>query len=291
MGSSEWRKTIASKVPPPLLAVYGSIRRRRDRNQRKRTFRQHLRLSDVFIVGHPKSGNTWLAYMLAILFHEDYEHRVTLANIAAYIPFIHGHDNAIANYPDLPNPRIFRNEWPVYPELYPKTIYVVRDPRAVLVSYYYHYQAVTADSRKTLQAFVEEYLTQGQIRNFDTQSARWDRQVFEWIERTKKDGRVMIVRYEDMVHDRRDILKRVVKHIGVPCSEEDIALVTARGSFEAMRSDEEQHGAESYPGEMGKRGSFIRRGKADGWVEEMPRDLIEKIDQKFSRTMEKAGYL
>ena len=31
------------------------------------SFRGAVRKSDVFLVGHPKSGNTWLAFMLAVL--------------------------------------------------------------------------------------------------------------------------------------------------------------------------------------------------------------------------------
>jgi hypothetical protein len=254
-------------------------------------FLTHLQPGDVFIVGHPKSGNTWLTYMLAILLFNDNELRITLKNIANYIPFIHGNDNAIASHSDLPVPRVFRNERPVYPELYPKTIYLIRDPRAVLVSYYYHYLAVTAGSQKSLQAFIEEYLERGFIRNLDTHSTRWDKQVLEWIKRAKRNKRIMIVKYEDMAHDRQRVLKKAVEFARIPCAEEDIALATARGSFEAMRADEEQHGAESYPGEIGQRDHFIRRGKAAGWREEMPPHLAKQIANEFAEAMNEAGYL
>jgi hypothetical protein len=101
----------------------------------------------------------------------------------------------------------------------------------------------------------------------------------------------MIVRYEDMVHDRRRVLKRVVEFAGIPCTEQDVALAVGRGSFEAMCADEEQHGAESYPGEIGQRGRFIRRGKAEGWLEEMPPNLVERIEYEFGQAMKEAGYL
>lgn len=291
MGRAEWLQGIISRVPPSVLTAYRSVKRRHELNRGKRLFQRHLRSSDVFIVGHPKSGNTWVTYMLATVLYKDYEHRLTLVNLKEFIPFIHGEDDKIAHFPKLPDPRIFRNEYPVYPELYPKTIYLVRDPRAVLVSYYHHYRTVTNDMKRTLRDFVEEYIVYGCIRNFDISIVRWDRQVLEWIRRANKDGCTMIVKYEDMAHDRQRVLKKAVEFIGIPCAEEDVALATARGSFAAMRADEEQHGAESYPGEIGTRGRFIRRGKADGWREEMPSDLGETIEDKFRGAMEKVGYL
>lgn len=290
MGLAEWRQAIASKIPA-TRSVYRLLQQRRYFHRCRQLFQQHLRFSDVFIVGHPKSGNTWLTYMLAILLYKDNHYHITLSNLAEYIPFIHGDDRAIASYSNLSEPRIFRNEQPVYPELYPKAIYVIRDPRAVLASYYHHYCTVTNDTKASLRGFVEDYLLHGHIKNFDTSVSRWDRQVLEWIGRSKENGRVIMIKYEDMVRDRKRVLKNVVAFADIPCTKEDIALAAARGGFETMRAVEEQYGAESYPGEIGQRGRFIRRGKAEGWLEEMPPNLVERIEYEFGQAMKEAGYL
>ena len=58
-----------------------------------------------------------------------------------------------------------------------------------------------------------------------------------------------------------------------------------------MRADEDQHGAESYPGKIGERGKFIRKGKVDGWKEEMTSDIVMRIDDELSSEMKKFGYL
>lgn len=256
----------------------------------KKAFIHHLRPSDVFIVGHPKSGNTWLAYMLAVITHRDFEHRVTLANLQQFIPAVHGNDAMISNFKQLPAPRIFRNEWPVYPRLYPKTIYLVRNPMAVLVSYFHHYRAVTGNDRLTLEGFVQEYLTHGCLREFEPKLARWDRQVLEWLDRSKSQ-RVMIVKYEEMVRDRRHVLEAVVDFVQIPCSTREVNLAVDRGSFEAMRLEEEQYGAESYPGEIRRRGKFIRQGRVDGWKEEMPLHLADQVREKFYKAMQAVGYI
>lgn len=58
-----------------------------------------------------------------------------------------------------------------------------------------------------------------------------------------------------------------------------------------MRRNEETHGAEAYWGEIGQRGRFIRRGKTDGWKQEMDGDLAEQIETEFAPAMKATGYL
>lgn len=266
----------------PLFYLY---RRRRDRI----SFKSHLRSSDVFLVGHPKSGNTWLAYMLATLIFKDTDNEIHLNNVGDYVPVIHGKDNRIGQYSHLPEPRVFRNEWTVYADLYPKSVYLVRDPRATLVSYYHMYRTISADANTTMEAFVKEYLSQGQIIRLEP-LVRWDRQVSAWMRRARHDGRVLIVKYEDMVRDRLGVLKRVLHFARIPCTKDDLELASARGEFHAMQKDEREHGAESYPGEIGQRGRFIRRGKVDSWKDEMTASLVEHIEKELGQTMKAIGY-
>src|SRR5256885_390189 len=128
-----------------------------------RYFRTHVRPTDAFVVGHPKSGNTWVAYMLAVVKEGgDPDDRINVSNVGGLIPTAHRFEqlhvirsrNLLRSYERLAEPRIFRNEQPVHPELYPRTVYLVRDPRSVLVSYFHHYTAEFDDPDMTLDKFV-----------------------------------------------------------------------------------------------------------------------------------------
>jgi hypothetical protein len=254
-------------------------------------FRRHLRPTDVFIVAHPKSGNTWLAYMLAILLWKDRDGHVNLGNQGNYVPHTHHNDVAIAQYPHLPDPRIFRNEGPRYQELYPKIMYLIRDPRAVLVSLYHMYEAIVGPRRPlTFQAFLDEYLIHGCIRSWEPWQIRWDRQVTTWLRRAERDTRIMIIRYEDMVRDRQAVLARAAKFAGIRYDAEDLAVAVARGSFQAMRTNEEQHGTEIYSPEAQKRARFIRRGTPDGWKDEIEPQVLARIEEALGPAMRLAGY-
>jgi hypothetical protein len=257
-------------------------------------FRIALRSTDVFLVGHPKSGNTWLAYLLAIASRGgDPEGRITVANLGGVVPTIHGKDLDLLKYRELPPPRIFRQEFPTFAELYPTTLYIVRDPRSVLVSYYHHY-VVTTGGELDLETFVARYLADGSILGWEP-LVRWDEQVRAWMERARGSDRVMIVRYEDMHSDRRSVLEAVTRFCRIPAPPHVVDRAVERSSFGAMRSEEEQRGAEAYLLEGGvayrdRPGRFYRKGRIDDWKNELPAPTVRAIEKEFRGVMEALGY-
>ena len=274
-----------------LYPVLDSWRTRFDRQRSRARFQRHLRPSDLFLVGHPKSGNTWLAYMLAVLRDRDLEDGITLANVTARVPAVHGAEARIAQHAALPEPRIFRNEWPVSPDLYPRSVYLVRDPRAALVSMFHMYRVLYPRDRIEMAEFVDEYLAHGCIRRWEPRLVRWDRQVEAWRARRERGARVLVVRFEDMVADRARALREAAAFAGIHASAPVFEHAVARGSFAAMRADEEAHGAAAYPGRKRERGRFIRRGEPDSWRDEMAPQLAARIERAFAPGMRALGYL
>ena len=269
---------------------------------REPRFVRSLRPTDAFLVGHPKSGNTWLAYMLAVLLSDDRDGTVNLYNVGDYVPFVHGRDETISAHDHLPDPRVFRNEYPRYPRRYPRTVYLVRDPRAVLVSFRHMYVTMFDDRDMTLSRFVDGYLTgAAPFDAWHRHLERWDRQVAAALRRAEEGDDILISRYEDFVENREAALRRVVEFIaaspeesvpaGTPMRDEGrLAHAVARGSFEAMRAVEERHGAEAYVSRARGRGRFIRRGRTDGWRDEMDARVAARIEAAFGRVMERVGY-
>ena len=253
-------------------------------------FRKLLRESDIFLVGHPKSGNTWLAFMLAVIVENDREERINIANVGDFVPTIHHRDLAIGRYSDRQSPRVFRTEAPNFPQAYPKTIYIVRDPRAALLSYYHHCVHDTGRNDWPIGDFVEEMLDAGCIKSLEPHLVRWDHQVESWLDRAKTQP-VQFVKYEELKLDCLGALHKLSDFIGVDRDENLLELAVDRGDFSRMRKDEENYGAESYPGEKGERGFFVRKGKVDSWKEEMPAEVTRRIETTFGPVMNKLGYV
>ena len=264
----------------------------------KHRFRTHLRPTDVFVVGHPKSGNTWLAYMLAVIKEAgDPDEQVNVANVGDVHPGRAPGRSAARHRlpPDPPvvrpprGPAVFRNEEPVCPELYPRTVYLVRDPRSVITSYFHHYQAEFDDSEMSLDRFVAAYLDDpstvvGPI-------ARWDRQVAEWTDRSHVQP-VMITRYEDLHEDAEGTLEEIATFCGIPAPRHAVGSARRRGGFEAMRKEEEEFGAEAEGFRLQeRRGNFYRRGEIGGWRDELSPEAERRSRTELGAVMQELGYL
>ena len=250
------------------------------------------RPSDVYLIGHPKSGNTLVAYMIALLQNPEKMDTVNLANLGAYVPTVHGRDWEVAAYGLLRDRRCFRNEWPVFPDLYPTVIYLIRDPRSVLVSYFHHYRRVRPRDESDLSAFVATYLRRGCIPSFEPRLERWDHQVSRWLDRARQQP-VSILRYEDIVADRSSAIRRLAKELGVSATDDLVDQITERTGFRAMQELEDRFGAESFTGagpRTGKNGRFVRQGAVARWTDELSAEDVSRILAQFGPVMANLGY-
>lgn len=273
---------LKTKIYYPLRDIYRQFKNRQ-------AFKGQLRPTDTFLVGHPKSGNTWITLMLGVLIEKNFKQRINLNNIGDFVPSFHNRDNQIERYKNFPDPRLFRNEAPLYPDLYPKTIYIVRDPRASYVSYYHHCVHVTGRTDWRMGDFLKEMMANGCIKSLEPFLIRWDHHVAEWLKRAEQQS-VFFVKYEEMKQDCYNVLRKAIEFIGLQCSEEDIRAALQRGEFKSMRKEEMAYGAAPYGGTKGEKGFFVRKGKIDGWKDELSTQEVEMIETEFSGVMSKFNY-
>ena len=94
---------------------------------------------DVFLVSYPRSGSTWLRFLIGNLAYPA--DPVNFLNVDSRIPDIYLlPDRVLRRYP---RPRILKSHEPFDPR-YSKIIYIVRDPRDLVVSLY-HYDLKRCD--------------------------------------------------------------------------------------------------------------------------------------------------
>jgi len=164
-------------------------------------------------------------------------------------------------------------------------ILIVRDPRDVACSYAPFFGTNLAGAVASMQIDRPAYPNPAQ------QSARqpwgsWSSHTLSWLDETVPFP-VHLVRYEDMRSDAVGVLKPVFDAIGMPVPTEDLAAAVERTRFDRLKSDETDKGfRETSP----KTRTFFRKGRAGGWREELPENLVARLRDDHGPVMEMLGY-
>jgi hypothetical protein len=234
---------------------------------------------DLYVVAFPKSGVTWLNFLMANvhLKMSGSNQNITFYNIDDFLPDIEQVRCLKENILLFPGHRVIKSHAEFNP-LYQKIIYLVRDPRDVMVSYYWFL--------KNAGSFQED-LSQ-LIRSQTYGIAAWCRHVQGWVERTPLSSRIEFIRYEDMKADIFKVLSRIYTLLGhqipTPVLEQAIELA----SFDNMKKLEADYnfgGDFRFPGL-----EFVRKGKPGSYVDEMSEDDLALISAKASRWLTLFGY-
>ena len=274
-------------VPPPS---------RMPRSQKTpRAFHASLRPRDVFIVTYPKSGTHWLRFFLAaVLIQKAPETKsmpLTWDSLNRCVPNVHdwyAMDRPLSEYADRPDPRIFAMHIPCDPAL-PKVVYVVRDPRDVMVSFYHHHRRTDPSFRMTLEEFI--------LRN-DTWCGDWGEHVAGWLAHARS-RRVLVLRYEDLYSDlyltRNGYpeFRKILDFCGLRVNDEELRQALEISTFENMARLEAAacgNGSRKGTGEGNSRIPIVRRGKVGGWREELSPDLVNILNQRYAELLRILGY-
>jgi hypothetical protein len=237
---------------------------------------------DVFLVSFPKSGNTWTRFLLGNLMFPDQP--ATFANIHRLIPDPTG--TSKKDFDNLPRPRIIKSH-DCFDPRFPKVIYIVRDPRDVVVSqYHYHRKIKKIADDSPIETFVGRFMAGDTCPH-----GSWGQNVITWLATRQDASRFLLLRYEDMVADTPRELAKIVAFLGKTASPAQIALAVERSSAGRMRKLEQTQtdDCELMKGSR-KDLSFVRAAGSGGWRTELPAPMVEKIEAAWGPIMRTLGY-
>ena len=260
--------------------LYGGVRRALGLVPPGRSLR--ILPDDVFLVSFPKSGNTWTRFLLANLISPA--EPATWANIDRLIPCLVA--TPTRDFQRTSRPRIIKSHGCFDPR-YPKVIYIVRDPRDVVVSQY-HYSRKTrviADDLP-IEAFVARFLA-GETCTY----ASWGQNVSTWFCTSYGSQRFLLLRYEDMLADTAHELAKVVEFLQLSVTPEQITRAVERSAADRMRKLEKAQ-VDTNILFKGSRDdlSFVRAAAAGGWRQDLPLPMVEKIEAAWGPLMRHLGY-
>lgn len=237
---------------------------------------------DTFLVSFPKSGNTWARFLIANLVRPN--ETIDFSNVNSVIP-----GPEVTRNRDLmriPRPRIIKSHQYFDPR-YKQVIYIVRDPRDVVVSQY-HFQRkrkIVADGFP-LSDFVSKFLA-GETCFYGS----WGEHVGSWLATRRGQPGFLLLRYEDMVSDSARELARVASFLGRACTNEEIDQAVQRSSADTMRQlEKSQSQLFTSTKDTRKDIPFVRAAKAGGWRTALSEESAARIEEAWGHLISWLGY-
>jgi hypothetical protein len=265
------------------------------------------RRSRLFIIGHPKSGNTWLRTMISRVYQVRYDLPPSLilksdelANANPAIPrflVTNGHysyEGVIEKALDYRAPAAeFADR---------KIVLLARHPCDIAVSWYFQFT-------KRISAYKRELINHGLQRPIDPESiSMWDfvmhseiglASLIEYLNRWEHNLRgrkhSLIVRYEDRRADPGATLKQILTFFGERYSEIEIEEAVDFTSFDKLKKLEGQ-GFFRRGGMSLRRGGDpdafkLRRGKVEGYRDYFDAEQLAQMEEMVATKLSPAfGY-
>ncbi len=238
---------------------------------------------DIFLVSYPKSGNTWTRFLIANLVYP--EKNPDFSNINDLLPDIEGMSKR--DLERAARPRILKSHQYFDPR-YPKVVYIVRDPRDVVLSEYYFdikMRAIADDF--PLPQFVSRFV-RGELNH---PYGTWGENVATWIYTRRGDPRFLLVTYEALQTQAMDEMGRIARFMGISPDPDRLAFAIEQSSADRMRElEKKQWNLWSSTRRTRQDKPFVRSAKAGGWKVELSGASVAEIESAWGGLMREIGY-
>lgn len=185
---------------------------------------------DIFLVSFPKSGNTWLRYIIAYIKY-GVDADFSLNDLQSIVPDIYRLKDFIDK---MERPRIIKSH-DVFLKAYPKIIYIFRDYLDVLISYF-HYQKNLSEFDGTFEAYVKEGV-------YNKAFGSWKSHVKAALKfKTDFPERIMIIKYENLKLNFNDEVKNIIGFTRLN-GKVDLNLLHEKVKFNNLREKENSNGS------------------------------------------------
>ena len=228
---------------------------------------------DVFIVGYPKSGNTWFQDLVTMVIYGVPPSLAPPLLAQTLVPDVHSRPF----FQRYATPMFFKSHYLPRPE-YRRVVYLLRDGRDALISMYHHFTAFRDSVDLAAMVTDETQLPHG----------FWHNHVNAWLANPFQAD-LLVIKYEDLQHEPVTELERFCEFAGVRRDRSLLETVARETVFEKMRQREIRLGEGDL--EWPKNRIFRRRGVIGSYKDEMPADVLGLFMSYSTDTLKRCGYL
>ena len=280
---------MISKIKPRELAEWVKVKLR-------------SRIAKYQVIGYPKCGNTWLRVLVGgalknifgIKGDEVFGNFFVSWSAAPNIFWSHGTKHRMDFVgPNNRDPNI---------KFKTKTVLLVRDPRDILVSFYYHelfrngIESVEFDAWRQIlgngcgditcldEITISKYV-RSPLRGIDYIIHFMN----YWYDHRDCFNALKIVKYEDLHANTHVALEDILRFFNVPLDKKSISKAVEEASFDNMRKlelDDRSDFELPRPQDLNDKRTFhVRKGKVSGYLDELEDPDIEYINDRIERNL------
>lgn len=257
------------------MSLLRQLRRRASRTRLRAPLvwlrHQGLAPQDVFIASYPRSGSTWLRFLLLEVLTRD---TAGFDRVNHLIPDVGRHRGIPALLPT--GGRLIKTH-EGYCRAYRRAIYIVRDVRDVVLSEFDYENA-----RQRISEDFETFLMLSLKSNVNGYGC-WQDHVLSWVESPLVHTEsLLMIKFEDLRARTEETLTRVAEFLGIDVDRTAITAAITNNSVHRMREKEDRTSdIDGYsPAKANGDGTrFIRNGSIGGWRARLSEDQVRLIER------------
>jgi sulfotransferase family protein len=206
---------------------------------------------DIYVVEFPKSGVTWLSFLIANIFIESEKEELTFYNHHKYVVDVHQlRNHNIKNRVFNSCNSIFIKSHSMYNPYYSFVIYLMRNPFDVMLSYYYFML------KHGLNIDFSDF-----VKHNKYGIGVWKRHVEGWLIKNKNLAqRIHLIQYENLIDNTKTEIEKIFTNLGIKINKTQILFAIENSSKDKMKLSESFYFKNSPT--YNKSGlNFIRKGE------------------------------
>ncbi|HXJ93732.1 MAG TPA: sulfotransferase domain-containing protein [Terriglobia bacterium] len=237
---------------------------------------------DVFVASYPRSGSTWLRFLLVELLTRD---TAGFDSVNHLIPDIGRHRTSPEVLPA--GGRLIKTH-EAYRSAYRRAIYITRDVRDVVLSEFDYENA-----RRRISEDFDTFLMLSLTSNVNGYGS-WQEHVLSWLgSPLATTDNLLTIKFEDLRARTEETLTVVAGFLGIEVGREAIRTAITNNSVHRMREKEDQASdIDGYsPAKANGDGTrFVRSGSIGGWRGRLSESQVHLIEQYASVGLTRLGY-
>nr|QNH68006.1 sulfotransferase-like protein 3 [Brachionus rotundiformis] len=260
-------KKFENILLPPLVRNLSSIKN------------FELRPNDTFVVGYPKSGTTWVEEIVWLLQNNlDFEKSLKINHFErVYFIDMGLSKGKMEQLNEMTSNRVFKSHLPIKylpdsVEKLAKLVYVVRNPKDMLVSYFHFAQAlVFANFSGSFELFVSHFFN----------NKLWYGSWWEQVKEYKKLPNIHFVQYEELLERPVETIKSLASYLDKNYSVSDIEKLISFTSIDKMKN----YSCFNFDGVFkteennSSKFNFFRKGQIGNWTEHFSLEQSKQVDE------------